>query len=194
VLRLPPVHCPPRMNQRVMRERFLRHTAAYTRRAPCNVLHAACITRQWCARLGSRFFAMTNLRIATSEISGGRSLTRPFRDARRFLSLYMLVPGLTYTRTARKSGICPSFKGHFLSPRAQRYDSQLFTRRSARALALEAQHGVEHGDAQREAAPGAGASVIRGERARPSHAPRVAPVRRQQLAHTHLCPTTRRPG
>jgi hypothetical protein len=52
----------------------------------------------------------------TCGISGRRLLTRPFRDARRFPSPG-LYPVLTCTRTPRKVGICPSFKGHFLSPR-----------------------------------------------------------------------------
>jgi hypothetical protein len=54
------------------------------------------------------------LRIVTLAISGGRSLTRPFRDARQFPSTCLLLV-LTCTRTPRTFGICPSFKGHFLS-------------------------------------------------------------------------------
>jgi hypothetical protein len=51
-------------------------------------------------------------RIVTVWISGGRSLTRPSRDARRFPSTrWYLV--LTSTRTPRKFGICPSSKEHF---------------------------------------------------------------------------------
>ena len=47
----------------------------------------------------------------------GRSLTRPFRDTRRFpFTRVYPVPGAK--RTPRKCGFCPSFKGHFLSPRA----------------------------------------------------------------------------
>jgi hypothetical protein len=51
------------------------------------------------------------LRIVT-WISGGRSLTRPFRDARRFPSTRWYGA----TRTTFGCGICPSFKGHSLSP------------------------------------------------------------------------------
>ena len=58
------------------------------------------------------------LRIVTLGISGWRSLTRPFRDARRFPSTRW-YPVLTCTRTTRKFGICRSFKGHFLSRRAK---------------------------------------------------------------------------
>jgi hypothetical protein len=58
-----------------------------------------------------------------------RSLTRPFREARRFPST-RLYPVLRATRTPRKSGICPSNKDHFLSPRAEPecFDSQLLHR------------------------------------------------------------------
>jgi hypothetical protein len=52
-------------------------------------------------------------RIATLGISGGGSLTRPLRDARRFPSTrWYLVPDAT--RKTRVFGICPSFKGQFL--------------------------------------------------------------------------------
>jgi hypothetical protein len=45
----------------------------------------------------------------------GDRLTRPFRDARRFTSTrWYPVPGAT--RTTLGFGICPSFKGHSLSP------------------------------------------------------------------------------
>jgi hypothetical protein len=44
------------------------------------------------------------------------SLTRPFRDARRFPST-RLYPVPRATRTPRKCGRCPSFKDHSLSPR-----------------------------------------------------------------------------
>jgi hypothetical protein len=73
-----------------------------------------------------RWTAMQTLRIVTSGISGGRSLTRPFRDARRFPST-RLYPVPRARRTPRTCGRCPSFKGHFLSRRAEpdRYDSQL---------------------------------------------------------------------
>jgi hypothetical protein len=55
------------------------------------------------------------MRIVTVGISGGRSLTRPFRNARRFPS-----PGVRATRTTLKFGICvPSFKVHFLSRHAK---------------------------------------------------------------------------
>ena len=81
------------------------------------------------APFGFGFTATQKLRISTSGISGGRSLTRPFRGARRFPSTrWYLV--LTCTRTPRKFGICPSFKGHFLSPRAKPHqsDPQLWRR------------------------------------------------------------------
>jgi hypothetical protein len=51
------------------------------------------------------------LRIVTLGISGGRPLTRPFRDARRFPSLG-LWPVPRATRKPRKFAIRPSFKGH----------------------------------------------------------------------------------
>jgi hypothetical protein len=58
------------------------------------------------------------LRIVTCGISGGRSLTPPLRDARRVTStLWYTVPGAS--RTTLGFGICASFEGHFLSPRAQ---------------------------------------------------------------------------
>jgi hypothetical protein len=58
------------------------------------------------------------LRIVTVEISGGRSLTRPFHDARRFpFPRWYPVPGAT--RTTMGFGICPSFEGHSLSRRAK---------------------------------------------------------------------------
>ena len=51
------------------------------------------------------------LRIVTLRISGGRSLTGPLRDARRFASTrWCPVPGAT--RTTSGFGICPSFKDH----------------------------------------------------------------------------------
>jgi hypothetical protein len=57
-------------------------------------------------------------RTVTLGISGGRSLSGPLRDARRFPSTrWYLVPGAT--RTSLGFGICPSFKGHFLSRRAK---------------------------------------------------------------------------
>jgi hypothetical protein len=79
-----------------------------------------------CAR---RCTARTKLRIVTCGISGGRSLTRPFRDACRFPSTRW-YPVLTCTRTPRTFGICPSCKDPFLSRRAKptRYDSQLLHR------------------------------------------------------------------
>jgi hypothetical protein len=75
------------------------------------------------------------LRIVTLGISGGRSLTRPFRGVPRFPSTgWDPVPRTT--RTPRKLGRCPSFKGPFLSPRAQllRYDSQRFLSAARRAF------------------------------------------------------------
>jgi hypothetical protein len=59
--------------------------------------------------------AMKKLRIVALGISGGRSLTRPFRGARRFPSTRW-YPVPKATRTPRKFGICPSFKDHALSP------------------------------------------------------------------------------
>jgi hypothetical protein len=53
----------------------------------------------------------------------------PLRDARRFPSTrWYSIPGAK--RTPLGFGICPAFKGHFLSRRAkpQRYDSQLLHR------------------------------------------------------------------
>ncbi len=62
--------------------------------------------------------AMPKLRIVTVRISGGRSLARPFHDARRFPSTrWFPVPGAT--RTTLRFGICPSFKDPFLSRRAK---------------------------------------------------------------------------
>jgi hypothetical protein len=53
------------------------------------------------------------------DVSGGRSLAGPSRDARRFPSTrWYPAPGAT--RTALGFGICPSFKGHSLSSRARR--------------------------------------------------------------------------
>jgi hypothetical protein len=75
----------------------MRATASYARPAP--------LTKH-------KRTAMHKLRIELFGISGGRSLTRPFRDARRFLSPE-LYPVLTCTRTPRTFGICPSFKGLF---------------------------------------------------------------------------------
>ena len=65
------------------------------------------------------------LRIVTLGVSGGRSLTRPLRDARRFPATRW-YPVLGATRTTLGFGICSSFKGHFLSRRAKplNYDSQ----------------------------------------------------------------------
>jgi hypothetical protein len=62
------------------------------------------------------FTAMKELRIV--GVSGGISLMRPFRDARRVPST-RLYPVFACTRTPRKFGICPSFRRHFLSPRAK---------------------------------------------------------------------------
>jgi hypothetical protein len=62
--------------------------------------------------------AMQKLRIVTLGISGGRSLTTPLRDARRFPSTrWYPVPGAT--RTTLGFGICSSFKDPSLSRRAQ---------------------------------------------------------------------------
>jgi hypothetical protein len=70
--------------------------------------------RLWSSFLGGQFWK----RIVTLGISGGRSLTGPLRDARRFPSTrWYPVPRVT--RTTLRFGICPSFKGHSLSRRAQ---------------------------------------------------------------------------
>jgi hypothetical protein len=62
--------------------------------------------------------AMQKLRIVTLGISGGRSLTTPLRDARRFPSTrWYPVPGAT--RTTLGFRICSSFKDPSLSRRAQ---------------------------------------------------------------------------
>jgi hypothetical protein len=56
--------------------------------------------------------AMKQLRIVTSGISGGGSLTRPFRDARRF-PLTRFSP-YSHAHVGRERfGICPSFQGPF---------------------------------------------------------------------------------
>ena len=56
-------------------------------------------------------------RIVTLDF-GREMSSRPFRDARRFPST-RLYRVLRCTRTPRKLGLCPSFKGHSLSPRAK---------------------------------------------------------------------------
>jgi hypothetical protein len=62
--------------------------------------------------------AVKKLRIVTLGISGGRWLTGPLRDARRFPSTRRyLDPGTT--RTTLGFGICLSFKDHSLSPCAK---------------------------------------------------------------------------
>jgi hypothetical protein len=64
--------------------------------------------------------AYSDEKVANRDVrdSGGRSLTGPLRDARRFPSArWYPVPGAT--RTPLGFGICPSFKDHFLSPRAK---------------------------------------------------------------------------
>jgi hypothetical protein len=69
-----------------------------------------------CARARAGPTAVQKLRIVALGISGGRSLTGPLRDARRFPSTRLQpVPEL------RRCGLgfCPSFKGHFLSRRAK---------------------------------------------------------------------------
>jgi hypothetical protein len=60
---------------------------------------------------------MQKLRIVTLGISGGGSLTRLFRDARRFPSTRW-YPVPRATRTTLGFEICPSFKDHSLSRRA----------------------------------------------------------------------------
>ena len=65
-----------------------------------------------------RHTAMKKLRIGLLGISGGRSLTRPFRDAHRFPSTRW-YPVPEAARTTLGFGICPSFKGHCLSPRGK---------------------------------------------------------------------------
>ena len=80
--------------------------------------------RGWRVAMGARLECghcatmQKKLRIVTLGISGGRSLTGPLRDARRFPSTrWYPVPGAT--RTTLGFGICPSFKDHSLSRRAQ---------------------------------------------------------------------------
>jgi hypothetical protein len=64
------------------------------------------------------YTAMQKLQIVTLGISGGRSLTGPFRDARRLPSTRW-YPVPRATRTTLWFGIRPSFKGHSLSRRAK---------------------------------------------------------------------------
>jgi hypothetical protein len=59
--------------------------------------------------------ATQQLRIVTVGVSGGKSLTGPLRDARRFLSTRWYSVQET-TRTALGFGICPSFKAHSVAP------------------------------------------------------------------------------
>jgi hypothetical protein len=84
----------------------------------------------WAATLGHlqvTYLDANKLRIGALGISGGRSLTRPFRDARRFASTGLYpVPAPVRdriwsgtTRTPLGFGILLSFKGQFPSPRAE---------------------------------------------------------------------------
>jgi hypothetical protein len=74
--------------------------------------------RQDAARKEVRTARQKLLRILILGISGGGLLTRPLRDARRFpFTRWYPVPGTT--RTTSGFGICPSFKDHSLSRRAQ---------------------------------------------------------------------------
>ena len=59
--------------------------------------------------------SLTKLRIGTMEISGGRSLAKPFRGARRFLLYTIVARTRMYTHDASVGD--PSFKYPFLSPR-----------------------------------------------------------------------------
>jgi hypothetical protein len=74
--------------------------------------------RKAAAQVRSALQRMQKWRIVTLGASGGRSLTGPLRDDRRFPSTRWLpIPGAT--RKTLGSGICTSFKGHFLSRRAK---------------------------------------------------------------------------
>jgi hypothetical protein len=94
------------------------------------------------------------------EISGGGSLTRPFRDARRFPSTrWYLVPGAT--RPTLGFGICPSSKGHSLC-RAVNLSVTVFAPVASQGEEAEAARGCvdcaphrtpgEHGDVATQAA------------------------------------------
>jgi hypothetical protein len=62
--------------------------------------------------------ASKKVRIVTVGMSGGRSLTRPLRDARRFPSTrWYLVPEAS--PATLRFGSCPSFKDHICRPRAK---------------------------------------------------------------------------
>ena len=67
---------------------------------------------------------MKKLRISTVGISGGRSLTWPLRDARRFPSTRW-YPVLTCTRTPRQFGICRSVNDQTSVTKPYHYDAQL---------------------------------------------------------------------
>jgi hypothetical protein len=80
----------------------------------------------WVRRLGGRgdepdaLQRCQKLRIVTFGISGGRSLKRPLRDARRFPSTRSYsVPKAT--RTRRQFGRCTWFKGHLCWPAPNPY-------------------------------------------------------------------------
>jgi hypothetical protein len=69
-------------------------------------------------RVGDLCYSDAKVANRTIGISGGRSLTGPLRDARRFPSTrWQPVPGAT--RTTMVLEICPLFKEHFLSRRAK---------------------------------------------------------------------------
>jgi hypothetical protein len=94
--------------------------------------HAALTARWWRWEWQVPRTATKKLRIATLGISGGRSLTGPFRDARRFPSTRW-YPVPVATRTPSGLGICPSFKDHSLSRRANpnfSHDSQISSGRT----------------------------------------------------------------
>ena len=83
-------------------------------------------------RIGARRYTRRKSCESTLGISRGRSLTRPFHDARQFPGIVARTHMYTY---AANFWLCPSFKDHFLSPRAgdlRRYDSRFFLHRCMR--------------------------------------------------------------
>jgi hypothetical protein len=99
--------------RRVSRSVNRRADAANSRRAETHR------ERKHAFELSRGHTAMKTLRIGLVGVSGGRSLTRPFRDARRF-PWHDCSPcwSSNYAYTA-KLWICLSFGNHSLSPRAK---------------------------------------------------------------------------
>jgi hypothetical protein len=123
-------------------QQVLRPLARHRRLELQHVRHAPLVEfEEWRARVApakrrtppqSAGRAASAYRIVTCGVSGGRSLMRSLRGARRFPSTrWYPVPGLRVRRWDME--VCPSFKGHFLSPRAKpwRYDSQRLHRCTA---------------------------------------------------------------